>query len=97
MAANGVTNDIGITYTGGLDQIYKEKWIALFGQGIEAWTEQRRTGIPALNPAVDAIIDEIPSRWTYPPDEQGLNFANYKAAVAKQGPDLMTTKIWWNK
>lgn len=98
MAENGVINDIGIIYSGGLTQIHTEKWIALFGQGLEAWTEWRRTGIPALSPAVDAIgINEIPSRWTYPSSEQFLNNANYTAAVAIQGPDKLTTKIWWNK
>ena len=34
------------------ENIITQKWIALFGQGIEAWTELRRTGYPIM-PAPD--------------------------------------------
>ena len=34
------------------EKIMEQKWIALFGQGLEAWTEYRRTGLPVL-PAKD--------------------------------------------
>src|SRR5688572_9747115 len=30
------------------ENIMTQKWIALFGQGIEAWTEYRRTGYPVM-------------------------------------------------
>lgn len=80
-----------------LSQIGSEKWKALFCQGYEAWTEQRRTGIPVLPPAIDGAFNEIPSRYTYPSIESSINKANYEAAVAAQGADLLTTKIWWNK
>jgi len=79
-----------------LQQIGNEKWKALFTQGIEAWTEQRRTGYPILSPAIDGNINEIPSRLTYPSIESSINKANYEAAVSAQGPDLITTKLWWN-
>jgi len=80
-----------------LSQIGSEKWKALFCQGYEAWTEQRRTGIPILPTAIDGVFDEIPSRYTYPAIEASINKASYEAAVAAQGADLLTTKIWWNK
>lgn len=35
------------------EKIMEQKWIALFGQGVEAWTEYRRTGLPVL-PTRDA-------------------------------------------
>jgi len=106
MEANGLTSAEYGSYLSnnayssstGMQQIGMQKWIALFGQGIEAWTEWRRTGIPVLSPAIDPIsINEIPSRYPYPPSEQSLNGANYADAVAIQGPDRLTTKIWWNK
>lgn len=80
-----------------LKKISEQKWLALFGQGIEAWTEWRRTKFPVLSPAVDGVIDEIPSRYQYPSNEQSINSASYTAAVANQGADLLTTKIWWLK
>jgi len=80
-----------------LEEIGNQKWLAIFCQGIEAWTEWRRTGYPVLSPAIDGVIDEIPSRFTYPTSEQSINAENYQAAVANQGADLLTTKVWWNK
>ncbi len=35
-----------------LTQIGTQKWIALFFNGLEAWFDWRRTGIPALKPGV---------------------------------------------
>jgi hypothetical protein len=80
-----------------LQQIATQEWLALFCQGFESWTEQRRTGFPALTPALEGNINEIPSRYAYPSTEQSLNPASYKAAVAAQGADVLTTKMWWNK
>jgi hypothetical protein len=79
------------------EQIGLQKWIALFGQGYEAFTEWRRVKIPALTPAIQGAINEIPSRFAYPPSEQSLNKTNYDAATQRQGPDLLTTKLWWNQ
>lgn len=79
-----------------LQQIGEQEWIALYGQGFEAWTEYRRTGYPMLSPAIDPLgITEIPSRYPYPTDEQTLNSANYKAAASAMGSDKMTTPVWW--
>ena len=79
-----------------LQQIGNEKWKAIYTQGVEAWTEQRRTGYPILSPAIDGEINEIPSRLTYPAIESSINKENYNAAVAAQGADLLTTKLWWD-
>ncbi|MCF6212732.1 MAG: SusD/RagB family nutrient-binding outer membrane lipoprotein [Flavobacteriaceae bacterium] len=78
-----------------LEQIATENWIALFSQGVEAWTEWRRTGFPVLTPAFEADLTEIPSRYNYPTLESSLNAANYNAAVANQGADNLTTPVWW--
>lgn len=80
-----------------LAQIGNEKWKAIYCQGVEAWTEQRRTGYPILPPAIDGVFNEIPSRYTYPAIEASINKDSYEAAVASQGADLLTTKMWWNK
>jgi hypothetical protein len=79
-----------------LQQIGNQKWLSIFTQGTEAWTEQRRTGFPVLPVAIDAVLSQIPSRLTYPPLEGSINATNYKEAVAAQGADLLTTKVWWN-
>ncbi len=101
MAANGIDSYTGTNGTLAvniaLKQIAEENWIALFCQGVESWTEQRRTGFPVLTPVQDGAISEIPSRYKYPNTEQSLNATGYNGAVSSQGADLLTTKLWWNK
>lgn len=78
------------------ESIALQKYVALYGQGFEAWTEWRRTRIPNLEPAIEGRISEIPSRYRYPGIEQSLNADNYKAAVDVLGGDNnLTAKIWW--
>jgi hypothetical protein len=82
----------------GLQKIGEQNWLALYGQGIEAWTEWRRTGYPALSIAAFAAPGQttIPSRFYYSTDENSFNQASYQAAVAtlSQG-DTMMSKVWW--
>jgi len=79
-----------------LEQIATQKWLALYSQGFEAWTELRRTGFPVLTPAIDGAINEIPSRYTYPVIEKSLNAASYNAAVSNlPGGDKLTSPVWW--
>jgi len=76
--------------------IGEQKWIALFGQGLEAFAEWRRLDYPELQPAVAGVLNGMPQRFIYPGTEQSLNGANYKAAVSAQGTDLLTTKLWFD-
>jgi hypothetical protein len=70
----------------GLTQIAYQKWVSLFMQGMEAWTEVRRTGVPALVPGPRVVgFTGIPERLPYDDQEQVLNKANVDAAVAAQG------------
>lgn len=73
-----------------------QKWIALFNQGFEAWTEYRRLDYPLLTTAPEAIQDIVPTRFNYPFEEQTLNAANYTAAADAIGGDVMTTKLFWD-
>lgn len=77
--------------------IGQQKWIALFGQGIECFSEWRRLDYPVLTPAVAGVLNgAIPVRFIYPGTEQTLNKANYTAAVAHQGTDNLLTKLWFD-
>jgi len=88
-----------VTFTNQTDgriRIAEQSWVALFGQGFEAWTEWRRTGIPALSPVVNAAESSIPSRLYYSSTAVSLNRDNYNAAVATlSGGDNLTSPIWW--
>ncbi|GLU56836.1 hypothetical protein Dfri01_62970 [Dyadobacter frigoris] len=83
----------------GFTQIMEQKWIALYGQGLEAWTEYRRTGIPALKtPTLNTNQNVLPTRLPYPGSEESLNYDNFSAALAKQGgKNDMKLKLWFAK
>jgi Starch-binding associating with outer membrane len=81
--------------TEGFKQIMEQKWLALFGQGIEAWTEVRRTGIPALSaPKINFNDNVIPTRLPYPSSEENLNGTNMTAAL-KGAKNDKKMKMWW--
>ncbi|ARS43117.1 SusD/RagB family nutrient-binding outer membrane lipoprotein [Sphingobacteriaceae bacterium GW460-11-11-14-LB5] len=67
----------------------------------EAWSNWRRTGIPALVPIVYPNTNtggSIPRRFPYPLFEGVTNAVNYKAAsAAVPGGDKLVGKVWWDK
>ncbi|HRP57898.1 SusD/RagB family nutrient-binding outer membrane lipoprotein [Agriterribacter sp.] len=77
--------------------IGEQKWIALFGQGLESFSEWRRLDYPVLPPAAEGVLNgQIPVRFIYPGTEQSLNGISYKKAVTRQGADLLTTRLWFD-
>ncbi|WPP49264.1 SusD/RagB family nutrient-binding outer membrane lipoprotein [Catalinimonas niigatensis] len=89
---------VAFTQANALQQIAEQKWVALYMQGLEAWSEWRRTGYPELQRAPDAFDGrEIPRRRGYGQIEFDLNQTNYEAAVARQGPNTMSTRLWWDQ
>lgn len=84
------------------EAIMEQKWIALFGQGIESWTEFRRTGLPVM-PAKDprAIFENegtLPTRLPYPTTEYSLNKAKLDVGIqTNKGVDNMRTTLWWKE
>lgn len=85
----------GATYK---EKIGKQKWIALFNQGVQGWTEWRRLDFGILQLPADGVLEGngIPMRIKYAVDEQTINSGNYSAAVSSQGPDILATKVWWD-
>ncbi|KQB42634.1 SusD/RagB family nutrient-binding outer membrane lipoprotein [Flavobacterium aquidurense] len=74
-----------------------QKWIAFFGQGLDAFVEWRRLDYPVLKAGPDTVLNgQIPSRFFYPGTEQSLNGTSYQTAVSAQGKDLLTTKLWFD-
>ncbi len=82
-----------------LTVIREEKWKSLFPQGFDAWAEWRRTGVPDLDPAADAVNDgSIPTRYLYPIEETTLNPTNNTAGIGGLSPasNTNTSKVWWD-
>ncbi len=85
----------GVAYTG-YERLMTQKWISLFGRGIEAWSEYRRSGIPNLSPALNSNLQSIPARFLYPLSEEQSNNANLQSAILKlSNGDALNSKIWW--
>ncbi|MDT0631042.1 SusD/RagB family nutrient-binding outer membrane lipoprotein [Rubrivirga sp. S365] len=78
-----------------------QKWLALYMQGIQGWSEWRRldfTGvlIEPVGGKLDSFEGPIPVRLVYPTQEEALNSDNLAAAIASQGPDTQGTRVWWD-
>lgn len=86
-----------------LERIITQKWIALFPDGEEAWTEYRRTGYPILFPVVvnksAGAIPTIPGvrRIPIPIREFNTNTgAAEEAAASLGGPNTGATRLRWD-
>lgn len=85
------------------NDIGKQKWLALYMQGIQGWAEFRRLDFEGVfyKPYAGSLRtpnDAVPTRYLYPTDEQTLNLKSYKAALGMpdQGADRQDTKLWWD-
>jgi len=96
----GYLTQTAVAYTGNstekLAKIALQKWIALYFNGLEAWFDWRRTGMPAIVPGTANLNgNKVPVRYIYPLSEQSLNAVNRQKAVAAQGgTDDLNTKMW---
>lgn len=86
-----------------LEKIITQKWLAMFPEGQEAWSEYRRTGYPRIFPVVsnqsggtidtDIQIRRIP----FVDSELSTNAEGVSGAVTKLGgPDNGGTRLWWD-
>ena len=81
-----------------IELVSEQKWIALFGQSIESWTNWRRTGYPDIPIALnDQNGGEFPRRLTYPSVEATTNGTNVTAATERQGGAELSDRVWWDK
>ena len=86
-----------------LEQIITQKWIELYPNGWEAWTEYRRTRYPDLFPLVESLHPDIPKdeqwrfrRLTFTSGEYDNNREAVEEAISLlDGPDENTTSLWW--
>ncbi|MBK7408171.1 MAG: SusD/RagB family nutrient-binding outer membrane lipoprotein [Saprospirales bacterium] len=80
-----------------------QKWLALYMQGVQGWSEWRRLDFNKFEAPVGGAIGDVgskaaPVRLTYPTDEQTQNGVNYTDAVSNLlgGPDKLSTRLWWD-
>jgi hypothetical protein len=88
------------TFDQQMEQIHTQFWVSQFMNNMEIYANWRRTGYPKLTPTNypgNETGGTIPRRLPYPQSEASINTVNYNAAIQAQGPDLWTTRIWWDK
>jgi hypothetical protein len=110
-AANNATalSTITVAWNGGatdeekLERIITQKWIAMFPEGQEAWSEFRRTGYPKIFPVVSnqsgGTVDTAIQirRIPFVDSEKSTNAAGVTAATSLlNGPDNGGTRLWWD-
>jgi len=86
-----------------LEKIITQKWIAMFPDGQEAWSEFRRTGYPKLfkvmvnNSGGKISTDEYVRRINLPSSEYETNATETEKAVKTlKGDDNGGTRLWWD-
>ena len=91
-----------------LERIITQKYLAIYPNGMEAWSEWRRTGYPRLIPANTNISDKgvVTSDghkdgvrcWPYPQTEITNNSANVQEAIRKyrKGANTANVNVWWD-
>ncbi len=86
-----------------LEKIITQKWIAMFPDGQEAWSEFRRTGYPKIFPSVannsgGTIDTDIQvRRLPFPASERSTNPQGVEQArTLLGGPDHGGTRLWWD-
>lgn len=99
---------VGTNLETALDAIGTQKWIAMYGQGIQAWLERLRldfedpyTGeeifVAPAGGSVDPAVTMVPFRMSYPVTEAQLNEANYNRAIEMiGGVNSLAAKPWWD-
>lgn len=87
-----------------LERVITQKWLALFPDGQEAWSEFRRTKYPKLFPVVvnksggKISTSDFVQRINFPSTEIDRNAKGVTEAVATLGgPDTGGTVLWWAK
>lgn len=94
----------GGTFDEQFAQINIQKWVSLFGDDYENYSNWRRTGYPELMPVnyPGNVTGGQLFRRMYPPiDENLTNRENYLEALQRQGfaeftGDALITRVWWD-
>lgn len=89
-----------------IELITEQKWMAIFGQGVEAYAEVRRTHTPSRIFEYELEATEypgrgLPLRLSYSPAEESYNGKNLIEAKTRQGIEgidngMFGARVWWD-
>jgi hypothetical protein len=89
----------GVTYGGDLNQIYTQKYVALYLMENEAWAEIRRTDVPLVPLSSNSVYPEhnrSAFRLPYPQTEQALNSKNCEEFLGNVEDFFWGQQMWWD-
>ena len=83
-----------------IEEINEQYWMSSYLNSYESWANFRRSGFPNVAPnpypGNDLQTEDFIRRLTYPDSELTVNRENLDVAIARQGPDRLDTRIWWD-
>lgn len=95
--------DAAAPFEGNLERIITQKWIAMYPDGQEAWSEFRRTGYPKIFPVVinnsggKIDTDAQVKRIDFPTAEATTNPDGLASGITSLGgDDDGGTSLWWD-
>ncbi len=83
-----------------IEEINEQYWMSSYLSSYEVWANFRRSGYPNVAPnpypGGDLTSEDFIRRLTYPDSEASVNNDNLSAAISRQGPDILDTRVWWD-
>lgn len=83
-----------------INKVAYQRWLNGFMQnGVEAWSDWRRLGVPDLKVggfAEKSNVTHIPYRRVLSTDDWDQNRDNYQTMIYQQGENSVDTRIWWD-
>lgn len=83
-----------------LERLALQQYLAYYPDGVQGWSNWRRTNFPVLVPTSNATNSGkgIPRRYKYGTAETNTNPTNLAEAVARlSGGDEVNSRIWWDQ
>lgn len=89
-AVTAFTNRLAVSVDEAMNYVGREYWIALFGNGYEAYNLYRRTGKPTgMQPVINPTPGDFPRSFWYP-----ANFANLNSSVTQKAN--LSQRVFWD-
>ncbi len=98
---NTLTPGANATTSSKLSRIALQQWIAFYPDGLQGWSNWRRTAVPDIKPTIyysPSSTGQIIRRYVYGTVEYALNNTNLQTALTGiPGGDKQESRVWWDR
>lgn len=88
---NSLPNLAAVPVSEALNHIQVQQYVMYYGRGMEAWTNWRRTEVPAIEKTATSTFPDIMRRFNYDDSEQSTNSKNFPPKLPQ-----VTDKMWFD-